>query len=162
MTIDHDLRPTELTTLLQRVEGTHRWKWIHHQGARIDWPSVTVLGGVLVGASAVGDIPPAVVVRACYEALERRRARRSAAATRAAATRARRQEKRVYAIARAIYQGDECDGVHVSRCRICGRGLTDTESVKRGIGSECWQDILKAMEALRRRQLPATEQSRQP
>jgi hypothetical protein len=29
-----------------------------------------------------------------------------------------------------------------NHCVICGRGLTDEESIARGIGSECWQDVL--------------------
>ena len=32
---------------------------------------------------------------------------------------------------------------------ICGRGLSDPESTKRGIGSEYWQDLLGTIERLK-------------
>jgi hypothetical protein len=34
-------------------------------------------------------------------------------------------------------------------CEICGRALSDPESIKRGIGSECWQHVLSAVEKLK-------------
>jgi len=30
-----------------------------------------------------------------------------------------------------------------NRCVICGKQLTDPESITRAIGSECWQTVLK-------------------
>jgi hypothetical protein len=33
-------------------------------------------------------------------------------------------------------------------CYVCGRNLTDLESINRGIGSECWQHVLSAIERI--------------
>jgi hypothetical protein len=35
-------------------------------------------------------------------------------------------------------------------CAICGRGLSDLESINRGVGSECWQDVLRIIDAAKR------------
>lgn len=32
----------------------------------------------------------------------------------------------------------------IGRCRICGRRLTDAESLARGIGPECWSKLAAA------------------
>lgn len=32
-----------------------------------------------------------------------------------------------------------------SRCQMCGRKLTDPESMVRGYGPECWSDIVKSV-----------------
>ena len=32
------------------------------------------------------------------------------------------------------------------RCCICRKELSDSESIARGIGSDCWQDVLRAIE----------------
>jgi hypothetical protein len=46
----------------------------------------------------------------------------------------------VYEVAKRIVQG----GRYGPRrnCTICGRGLDDAQSIARGIGSECWQEVL--------------------
>jgi hypothetical protein len=75
----------------------------------------------------------------------RRRERRSEAAKRAAVTRARRVQANVYRIADKIIAGGETGGPS-QKCNICGKGLNDTESIYRGIGSDCWQDVLAAIE----------------
>jgi hypothetical protein len=38
-------------------------------------------------------------------------------------------------------------------CYVCGRGLSDPPSTARGIGSECWQDVLHQIEELRSKQM---------
>ena len=69
---------------------------------------------------------------------ERWRVRRSDAAKRAAETRRHRREKTVYDIVRRIRAGH----LRNSHCRICSRVLSDSESIARGLGSECWQDVM--------------------
>jgi hypothetical protein len=91
---------------------------------------------------------PDDVVRAAVQAADGRRTeRRRNGAKKAAATRQRRHELRVRQIAARIVAsgsiGNRCN------CALCGRGLTDPESVARGIGSECWQDVLRAVEERR-------------
>jgi hypothetical protein len=81
---------------------------------------------------------------AIQEASDRRHERRSRRAKKAAVTRRERTAGRVYAIAKQL----TCDDRPLSprrSCCICGRKLTDAESIARGIGSECWQDVLDAI-----------------
>ncbi len=85
-----------------------------------------------------------VVRRAVLAADERRRERRSIAAQKAATTRQRRRDKKVYEVARQIVEGHVCGPC--ATCSICGRGLDDPESITRGIGSECWSDVLGCIE----------------
>jgi Family of unknown function (DUF6011) len=87
---------------------------------------------------------------------------RSAAAKKAAVTRAARQQKRVYSIATKMSANSPIGPR--SNCAVCGRGLGDPESIDRGIGSECWQDVLReceeisvVREALQHRQAAAAE-----
>jgi hypothetical protein len=89
--------------------------------------------------------PEHVVRKAVWEANERRRARRSEAARRAGETRRRRQEKRVYDVAAEIVHGRRFGPS--THCVICRKGLADGQSIERGIGSDCWQGVLAAIEA---------------
>jgi Family of unknown function (DUF6011) len=41
------------------------------------------------------------------------------------------------------FQGDKIDPRN--NCVICGRGLDDPQSIARGVGSECWQDVVEAI-----------------
>jgi hypothetical protein len=93
---------------------------------------------------------PEDVVRAVLEDVERRCAeRRSRAAKQAAETRQRRKDAMIWSAAKRILTGQ---GIGERKnCAICGRGLADPESIKRGIGSECWQAVLSAVEELKKR-----------
>jgi hypothetical protein len=83
-------------------------------------------------------------VKAAVEAADaRRHERKSQAAKKAAETRARRREKKVYSVVTRLLAADPI-GPRIN-CIVCGRGLTDAQSIDRGIGSECWQDILKGI-----------------
>ena len=86
------------------------------------------------------------VREAVMDAVARWRANRSEAAKKAAATRARRRELLVHQIARRIVERTFEPGQH---CALCRRGLTDPASQARGIGPECWEDVLRAVETLR-------------
>jgi hypothetical protein len=33
---------------------------------------------------------------------------------------------------------------------VCGRGLSDQQSIVRGVGPECWQDVLDQLSAIAR------------
>lgn len=71
---------------------------------------------------------------------------RSAAAAKAANTRRRRRALKVYSIAERINAGASI-GPRTT-CASCGRGLIDQESIARGIGSECWSDVLATITRL--------------
>jgi hypothetical protein len=90
---------------------------------------------------------PEDIVRAAIAAAEaRRHERRSQAAKKAGETRRERQKAKVHIIARRIAANQNTGPRH--HCYVCGRGLADPQSIARGIGSECWQDVLDAITAI--------------
>ena len=92
---------------------------------------------------------PDDVVRPAIAAAEaRRHERRSNAAKRAAETRAERQQDRVRYIAKRVAAAQKTGPR--SYCYVCGRHLTDPESITRGIGSECWQHVLAQISEITR------------
>jgi Family of unknown function (DUF6011) len=86
--------------------------------------------------------------------------RRSAGAKKAAVTRARRQEKQVWQAANQIVQNKQT-GPRTS-CVCCWKSLTDPESIARGIGSECWQHVLTAIERIKASKMSAGAEVREP
>ena len=91
---------------------------------------------------------PEAIVRAAVETADaKEREARSNAAKKAAITRARRQERKILETARRIVANAKIGPR--DNCIICGRGLGDPESIERGIGSECWQDVLKQIERIK-------------
>ncbi len=90
--------------------------------------------------------PESVVRRAVTEARQRIVEKDTTSAKKAAATRKRRTDLRTHQIAKAIIAQEKIGPRN--NCARCGRGLTDEESIARGIGSECWEDILQMAEAM--------------
>src|SRR5262245_53287295 len=112
------------------------WRRIRHDGQEMHDLGVRDDGSVV----NPNGYPEAAVRAAVAWAEERRRVRRSTAAVRAAATRRHRMERRVYEVAQRIIDGH---GFGPSgRCAICTKELGDPESIKRGIGSDCWQGVI--------------------
>jgi hypothetical protein len=64
---------------------------------------------------------------------------------RAVATRRKRQEARIHQAAKLILS--EIGISKQNNCFCCHKGLGDSASIERGIGSECWQHVLVAMES---------------
>jgi hypothetical protein len=88
-------------------------------------------------------------VRAAVLAADaRRHERRSKAARRAAETRADRRQDRVTYIAKRVAAAQQTGPRQ--HCCVCGRYLTDPESITRGIGSECWQHVLAQISEITR------------
>jgi rubrerythrin len=109
-----------------------RYKWVYHNSEKLF--EVGILSdGTLHNPRGYPD--------------ERRHERRSRAAKKAGETRRRRREKQVYVIAKRMVEGHNTGPRH--HCVICGRGLDDPQSIDRGIGSECWQDIMREITRLR-------------
>lgn len=90
------------------------------------------------------NYPEDEVRASVLEADARRHERRSRGAKKAAVTRQRRTVKLVHVTAQRILKNENIGPR--SHCEICGRGLSDQQSIERGIGSECWQDVLTAIE----------------
>ena len=122
-----------------------KWKWVWHNCTKLR--NVGILSdGTLHNPNGY----PEADVRSAISAAEAGRAeRRSQAAKKAAVTRRVRTEKRVYATVERLLRNDPIGPL--ANCFICGRGLGDQQSISRGIGSECWQGVLDAIEAQRGR-----------
>jgi hypothetical protein len=117
-----------------------KWKWVLHEGKHI------YDVGILDDGSLHNPrgYPPEIVRAAVMAAHASRHARRSAAAKKAAVTRTQRQARKVYSIVKRIVEGHSIGPR--TNCVICGRGLADQQSIDRGIGSECWQDVLSELQ----------------
>ena len=117
-----------------------RFRWIEHEGHRL-----LDIGVLDDGSVHNPNGYPDALVRAAVQAAEARVSQRlSRAAVKGAVTRRRRVERNVYAVTQGLREG-RVYGPRGS-CVICGKGLSDVESVERGIGSECWQRMLKVVE----------------
>jgi Family of unknown function (DUF6011) len=116
------------------------WKWVRDGDRRF----------YDVGVNDDGSLhnprgyPEDEVRAAVAAAVQRRHERASKAAKRAAETRRRRQEKKVYEVVRGLRLGERYGPR--SHCVVCGKGLGDPQSVERGIGSECWQNVMVHIE----------------
>jgi hypothetical protein len=123
-----------------RIVGT--WKWINYQGIRYYDIGIS-LDSTLHNPNGY----PEETVRAAISlARESRRVRRSEAAVKAAETRRRRTELLITKLAKEWTEGNRF-GPRDS-CLVCKKKVSDDQSVARGIGSDCWQRMLAAMEEL--------------
>ena len=86
------------------------------------------------------------VARAILKAVSCRKLRRSASAQKAAETRARRTQAQVYEVARMVLAGRH--QTPSLMCRICRKLVTDPVSRSRGIGPDCWGQVLAIIEEL--------------
>ena len=122
-----------------------RWNLVTYNGVRMRQIGI-MPDGTLYNPNGY----PEDDVRAAVIAADaRRHERRSQASKDAAVTRRQRTSRRVYVIAKRLTLNDKPVGPR-SDCAICGRGLSDQVSIKRGVGSECWQDVMKEIERIKR------------
>jgi len=114
------------------------WDWIGYTDKVIREVTFSADGSVCSSS----DSDEITTLRALVTANRRVKQRRSKAAKKAAATRTRRRELK---LARVVQRWEDTGLLPGPRysCALCGRGVTDPESIKRGIGPECWQDVLK-------------------
>jgi ribosomal protein S18 acetylase RimI-like enzyme len=120
-----------------------RYRWVEHEGVRLSAIGVDP-DGTLHNPNGY----PEALVRAAVAAAEsRHRAWRVRCAKKAAETRRRRHLLRVDAVARQLVTSGRTGPS--ARCVICRKQLDDADSVRRGIGSECWQQVLTAIEQSR-------------
>jgi hypothetical protein len=82
---------------------------------------------------------------AVLKADARQVARKTEASERAVATRRRRQAAKIHEAAKRILS--KIGIGKQDRCFCCSKVLTDATSIDRGIGSDCWQHVLVAMES---------------
>jgi hypothetical protein len=118
------------------------YRWVQHGSTRLYQVGI-LPDGTLVNPN---NYPEDIVRTAVLAADARKHERRSSAARKAAVTRHDRKQKRVWTAANYIREKQD---IHTSgHCWICGRYLDDPESINRGIGPECWQDVLTQMQQL--------------
>jgi hypothetical protein len=118
------------------------YRWVRHASGRGTFADVGILeDGTLHNPNGY----PEAEVRAGVEAaIARRKERRKKAAAKAVVTRARRLARRKGQIADQIRQGH---GVGPrDTCACCLKALQDALSMERGIGPECWQQILQLID----------------
>ena len=121
---------------------SHIYQWVHFESQTLY--DVGILeDGTLHNPRGY---PEQDVRAAVQSAIERRQIRRSKAARQAAETRSKRRRLRIQLISRKLAEGQGIG--NRSSCAICGRALADPTSIERGIGSECWQDILEALQQI--------------
>jgi hypothetical protein len=117
------------------------WRWVHHEGQRLENIGIREDGSL----HNPNGYPEEFVRAAVLSAEARRHTRRSRAAAKAAETRRRRVEQKVYRVAGNLRLGHRYGPAQ--HCYICEKALGDPDSVARGIGSECWQHVLAALES---------------
>jgi hypothetical protein len=115
------------------------WRWIDHNGQRL-YDVAVLSDGSLHNPNRYDE---AVVRDAVREAEDEWHARRREAAKKAAATRQRRQEARVYEAAKRLIGYGKFGQRRL--CYICRKPIDDYESIARGIGNDCWQQVLEAI-----------------
>jgi hypothetical protein len=121
-----------------------RYRWVHDPDDR---RNILYDVGILADGSLHNpNRYDADLVRRAVQVVEAaRQARRREAAQKAVATKVRWRQVRLDKLARDYIAGRLAPG---DRCRICRRAITDEISRQRGIGPECWQDLLCRCEGL--------------
>jgi hypothetical protein len=76
-----------------------------------------------------------------------RNERKQTAIDKAVASRHRRHVQKIYEICRDLIEREQLGPSGF--CKNCHRALTDEVSIRRGIGPECWQHVMRGIELLR-------------
>ena len=121
------------------------WSWVRlSDGRKVMNVRVIDVGGV-AKITFDGDFPESEVREAAFKILQRKKNLRQEAAKRAVETRAIRRKQDVYRAAKLYSQNNLTPS---RRCLCCKRVITDLTSFQRGVGSECWQEVLRVFETL--------------
>lgn len=120
-----------------------RYRWVYNRVSS-EPPKLKDVGILADGSLHNPDGYPDDLVRQCVLAADEAAHQwRSKTAKKAAVTRAKRREQKVYIAPEKIVKGHACGPR--THCFICGKGVSDPPSIERGIGSDCWQDVLKQL-----------------
>jgi hypothetical protein len=116
------------------------YRWVHYQGTQY----------FDVGLAPDGSLhnprgyPPEIVRAALQEALQHAKERRAKGVQK----RRERRERRVYITAQRLLNNLQTGPRQ--HCYCCGKALSDPAAIARGIGSECWQQVLAQLAQLNR------------
>jgi len=124
-----------------------KWRWIRVDGQQAHDVTLEHDGGKITRLDYRGDFARADVLDVIFRDARNRRDRRKAGAKKGAETRQRRRSNRDYTVARKIVEGRF---QRSGNCACCGRPLTDPESIRRGIGPECWEVVKSIIEEITR------------
>jgi Family of unknown function (DUF6011) len=147
MGLIHDLTEPELKDLIQMIpKGRAEWSWIRNGETKITGVRISHNGSEITEAHSDNVASTNLIVSAVLGALQRRRSKRSKSALKAAETRKLRRDAKVNWIAKELISNRTFKPTY--QCRVCGKKITDTESMERGIGSDCWQTVLEAIQRI--------------
>jgi hypothetical protein len=127
-----------------RQPGARIWKWVRTpSGDRLHDAGIFADGSLFNPRHHPEEVLRAAIVHT----IEQIQAWRHRSAKQAAVTRKLRRELLITDLVKHyVANGTFTPAPH---CRVCGRGLTDAESLARGIGSECWDNFLRQLTAAR-------------
>jgi hypothetical protein len=129
-----------------------RYRWIEDQdrGHKIHSVDVRMVAGELVVVYDQSvDTTTARIIELVAAAEARRHQRRSKASQRAAETRSHRKDYLVKNWADSYLRGQDMLSQPSDRCHICNRRIYDQASRQRGVGTDCWQEVLRVAESMR-------------
>lgn len=151
MKTKHELTPEDVKDLRSMMKkDVSRWRYVFDTtGSSIKDCELQIEDGQIVSATASTDHTESEIVNGIYRALRKRRKKRKEAAVKAAVTRQRCRELKAKKIARQMAFGGETGPA--KNCLVCGRPVSDQESIDRGVGSECWQGVLGFAAAISKR-----------
>lgn len=133
----------------------HHYRWLSHNGEYLSSVGINSDGTLWNPNGYREDIVRAAVLRADEEYRAEITKNRKEGAQQAAQTRKRRHKIKLQAIVKKMLR-DEHIGPS-THCVLCKKQLSDPQSLERGIGTECWQNVLSAVEEARRQGMQATE-----
>jgi hypothetical protein len=151
-----DLEWKEPDTHPHRVHGTGSFRHVYvvaageqisHDSPKLEHVGIADTGQLVNPHGYPEDLVREHVLRA----IERGVVKRKRSAAKGAATRKRRHDLKVDRIAREIVAGKVYGPSH--QCASCDKPLTDAISIKRGIGTDCWEALMQHIEKLQAEKL---------
>jgi hypothetical protein len=138
---EYDALPQMAEAEFAAVLAAGKWSDMHLRSTR-GFPGLCDIGLNSDGSLSNPFGYPIGAVRACLaRAILAARERRRASARAAAKTAARRRQFKVW---EAAHRVREKQGIgNLQSCFVCGRALTDPPSITRGIGPECWEEVVQ-------------------
>jgi hypothetical protein len=134
-----DTPPADWTA--EAIKRGRRYRWAYHPDGRQLYNVGFDRDGTLYNPNGYEEAEVLAALRPVEEERQMEdRERRRQAQVKAVITRMDRREKLVYEVAQKIIANHAYGPLDI--CCICKKELSDPESIERGIGSDCWQDVM--------------------